>query len=238
MDERNRNPFASASGGAGGTVQVRAPTPVLVAAWRIQRMIRPLHHTPRVNNQIPDLNDATLDHELLSVRLATYGLAELQMEWKLPDQLFRNPDYHKHVRKHIVKQVLSENHSATLFLVHKFRVDSCPEVVTKTLFSFVVNSSGRVEKATKVIRRICADEIQTLHQEDEKFKAKICLVTSFREQSYIEILPHNKNPLREAWLSFWSEVHYNSLYSSGGKDSFLTVPDVPTRQYRKKHWLF
>nr|VDD45305.1 unnamed protein product [Brassica oleracea] len=43
MDERNRNPFASASGGAGGTVQVRAPTPVLVAAWRIQRMIRPLH---------------------------------------------------------------------------------------------------------------------------------------------------------------------------------------------------
>ncbi|KAF2555182.1 hypothetical protein F2Q68_00016872 [Brassica cretica] len=53
----------------------------------------------------------------------------------------------------------------------------------------------------------------------ELFKAKICLVTSFREQSYIEILPHNKNPLREAWLSFWSEVHYNSLYSSGGKDS-------------------
>lgn len=94
-------------------------------------------------------------------RLATYGLAELQMEgdgncqvrWKeqnlyrpcvdsskdfvvilsvisyvilvcqfraLADQLFRNADYHKHVRKHVVKQVLSENHNATLFLVHKF----------------------------------------------------------------------------------------------------------------------
>ncbi|KAF2614240.1 hypothetical protein F2Q70_00010295 [Brassica cretica] len=60
-------------------------------------------HTPRVNRQIPDVNDATL---------ATYGLAELQMEGDgncqfraLADQLFRNADYHKHVRKHVVKQV-------------------------------------------------------------------------------------------------------------------------------------
>ncbi|MBA0549112.1 hypothetical protein Golob_020167 [Gossypium lobatum] len=69
-------------------------------------------HTPRVNGEIPDVNDATLDHERLSERLATYGLAELQMEGDgncqfraLADQLFRNPDYHKHVRRQIVKQV-------------------------------------------------------------------------------------------------------------------------------------
>ncbi|MBA0579360.1 hypothetical protein Gorai_021620, partial [Gossypium raimondii] len=68
-------------------------------------------HTPRVNGEIPDVNDATLDHERLSERLATYGLAELQMEGDgncqfraLADQLFRNPDYHKHVRRQIVKQ--------------------------------------------------------------------------------------------------------------------------------------
>jgi hypothetical protein len=59
-------------------------------------------------------------------RLATYGLAELQMEGDgncqfraLADQLFRNADYHKHVRKHVVKQVLPENHNASHFLVHK-----------------------------------------------------------------------------------------------------------------------
>ncbi|KAG6621186.1 hypothetical protein I3842_Q030600 [Carya illinoinensis] len=69
-------------------------------------------HTPRVNGEIPDVNDATLDHERLSERLVTYGLAELQMEGDgncqfraLADQLFRNPDYHKHVRKHIIKQL-------------------------------------------------------------------------------------------------------------------------------------
>ncbi|KAJ6363668.1 hypothetical protein OIU78_003779 [Salix suchowensis] len=69
-------------------------------------------HTPRVNGEIPDVNDATLDHERLSERLATYGLEELQIEGDgncqfraLADQLFRSPDYHKHVRKQIVKQL-------------------------------------------------------------------------------------------------------------------------------------
>ncbi|KAG5552156.1 hypothetical protein RHGRI_010302 [Rhododendron griersonianum] len=72
--------------------------------------------TPRINGEIPDLSDATLDHERLSERLATYGLAELQMEGDgncqfraLADQLFRNPDYHKHVRKKVVKQVFPGN---------------------------------------------------------------------------------------------------------------------------------
>ncbi|PPS12379.1 hypothetical protein GOBAR_AA08269 [Gossypium barbadense] len=76
-------------------------------------------HTPRVNGEIPDVNDATLDHERLSERLATYGLAELQMEGDgncqfraLADQLFRNPDYHKHVRRQIVKQL---KHSKKLY---------------------------------------------------------------------------------------------------------------------------
>ncbi|KAB8388304.1 hypothetical protein FH972_024778 [Carpinus fangiana] len=69
-------------------------------------------HTPRVNGEIPDVNDATLDHERLFERLVTYGLAELQMEGDgncqfraLADQLFRNPDYHKHVRKQVIKQL-------------------------------------------------------------------------------------------------------------------------------------
>lgn len=37
-------------------------------------------HTPRVNGKMPDVNDATLDHERLSERLVTYDLAELQIE--------------------------------------------------------------------------------------------------------------------------------------------------------------
>ncbi|KAF3619385.1 putative cyanidin-3-O-glucoside 2-O-glucuronosyltransferase-like [Capsicum annuum] len=68
-------------------------------------------HTPRVIGQIPDPNDATLDHGRLSSRLAAYGLAEFQIQGDgncqfraLADQLYHNPEYHKHVRKEVVKQ--------------------------------------------------------------------------------------------------------------------------------------
>uniref|UniRef100_A0A0D9WT41 OTU domain-containing protein n=1 Tax=Leersia perrieri TaxID=77586 RepID=A0A0D9WT41_9ORYZ len=37
-------------------------------------------HTPRVNGKIPNLDNATLDHERLSERLGNYGLAEFQIE--------------------------------------------------------------------------------------------------------------------------------------------------------------
>ncbi|KAF5186412.1 Cysteine proteinases superfamily protein, partial [Thalictrum thalictroides] len=61
------------------------------------------------------------------------------------------------------------------------------------------------------------------------YAAKICLLTSFRETCFIEIVPRDNSYSRELWLSFWSEVHYNSLYANG---------DVPSRRPRKKHWLF
>ncbi|XP_059452482.1 OVARIAN TUMOR DOMAIN-containing deubiquitinating enzyme 11-like [Corylus avellana] len=170
-------------------------------------------HTPRVNGEIPDVNDATLDHERLFERLVTYGLAELQMEGDgncqfraLADQLFRNPDYHKHVRKQVIKQ-----------LKH-FR---------KLYESYVPMKYKIYLKQMKKLGE-WGDHL-TLQAAADRFGAKICLVTSFRDTCYIEILPKDNNPTRELWLSFWSEVHYNSLYGSG---------DVPTRVARKKHWLF
>jgi hypothetical protein len=153
MDENHRNPFANASTSArasGSTsassnssfsssvadtdddqtiARILAEDESLRREGKLGKRLSHLDsipHTPRVNREIPDINDATLDHELLSGRLATYGLAELQMEGDgncqfraLADQLFRNADYHKHVRKHVVKQVLPENHNASHFLVHK-----------------------------------------------------------------------------------------------------------------------
>ncbi|KAG6768990.1 hypothetical protein POTOM_024605 [Populus tomentosa] len=85
-------------------------------------------HTPRVNGEIPDVNDATLDHERLSERLATYGLEELQIEGDgncqfraLADQLFHSPDYHKHVRKKIVKQLKHFRKSYEGYVPMKYR---------------------------------------------------------------------------------------------------------------------
>lgn len=170
-------------------------------------------HTPRINREIPDANDATFDHERLSRRLATYGLAELQIEGDgncqfraLADQLFRNPDYHKHVRKEVVKQ-----------LKH-FR---------KLYEGYVPMKYKDYLKKMKKLGE-WGDHV-TLQAAADRFVAKICLVTSFRDTSYIEILPKEQSPSRELWLSFWSEVHYNSLYETG---------EVPARPRKKKHWLF
>nr|VDC94165.1 unnamed protein product [Brassica oleracea] len=248
MGEHNRNPFAiaSASGNAGGGSTSASSDSSFSSSvadtdddQTIARMLAEdeslrreqgklgrrlshlgsIPHTPRVNRQIPDVNDATLDHELLSGRLATYGLAELQMEGDgncqfraLADQLFRNADYHKHVRKHVVKQLKRQRKLYEEYVPMKYR-----------------HYRRKMKKPGE-----WGDHV-TLQAAADRFEAKICLVTSFREQSYIEILPHNKNPLRVAWLSYWSEVHYNSLYSVGVLD---LLSDVPTRKPKKKHWLF
>ena len=70
----------------------------------------------------------------------------------------------------------------------------------------------------------------TLQAAADKFAAKICLLTSFRDTCFIEIIPQYQAPKRELWLSFWSEVHYNSLYE-------LRAAPLPPKP-RKKHWLF
>ncbi|GFQ07731.1 otu domain-containing protein ddb_g0284757 [Phtheirospermum japonicum] len=175
-------------------------------------------HTPRVIGDIPDPNDATLDHERLAQRFSTYGLAEMQIEGDgncqfraISDQLFQNQDYHKYVRKEVIKQLKRHRKLYESYVPMKYR--------------------HYVRKMKKLGE--WGDHV-TLQAAADKFEAKICLVTSFRDTGYIEILPKNASPSRELWLSFWSEVHYNSLYQAGVR----YLPEVPIRTHRKKHWLF
>ncbi|KAL6554407.1 OVARIAN TUMOR DOMAIN-containing deubiquitinating enzyme 11 [Orobanche minor] len=170
-------------------------------------------HTPRVIQVVPDAKDATLDHERLAERFAMYRLAEMQIEGDgncqfraLADQLYQNQDYHKDVRKDVVKQLKRRKNLYESYVPIEYE-----EYVRK------MKSLGE-----------WGDHV-TLQAAADKFEAKICLVTSFRDACYIEILPKDITPSRELWLSFWSEVHYNSLYQAG---------EVPTRTRRKKHWLF
>uniref|UniRef100_A0ACD5Z863 Uncharacterized protein n=2 Tax=Avena sativa TaxID=4498 RepID=A0ACD5Z863_AVESA len=172
-----------------------------------------LPHTPRVNGKIPDFNNATIDHESLLERLGTYGLAEYQIEGDgncqfraLADQIFRNPDYHKHVRKAVVKQLKEFRKHYEGYVPLDYKV-----------YLKKMKRSGE-----------WGDHV-TLQAAADRFGAKICLLTSFRDTCLIEIVPRDVAPTRELWLSFWCEVHYNSLYAN---------EDLPTRKSKKKHWLF
>lgn len=50
-----------------------------------------------------------------------------------------------------------------------------------------------------------------------QFGVRISLITSFRDTCFIEITPVVQKSKREIYLSFWAEVHYNSIYSVGGE---------------------
>ncbi|KAE8037468.1 hypothetical protein FH972_010055 [Carpinus fangiana] len=82
--------------------------------------LAPVPHVPRINSYIPNLSDASLDHQFQSsVLLNVYGLYEVNVsgdgncpdmcnspEFRaLSDQIYKSAEYHKHVRKEIVQQV-------------------------------------------------------------------------------------------------------------------------------------
>lgn len=171
-------------------------------------------HVPRINTFFPTFNDASLDHQRLFQRLNAYGLFEMKVSGDgncqfraISDQLYRSPDHHKHVRKEVVKQLKEFQSLYEGYVPMKYK-----------------HYCKKMQKSGE-----WGDHL-TLQAAADKFGAKICLLTSFRDTCFIEIIPQNQAPQRELWLSFWSEVHYNSLYE---------LQDVRV-QYKpkKKHWLF
>ncbi|KAH7683396.1 Ubiquitinyl hydrolase 1 protein [Dioscorea alata] len=171
-------------------------------------------HVPRTNMFIPTLSDASLDHQRLLQRLNAYGLVEVKVSGDgncqfraLSDQLYKSPEHHKHVRKEIVKQLKDSPSQYEGYVPMKY----------KHYYQKMAKSGE------------WGDHV-TLQAAADKFGAKICLLTSFRDTCFIEIVPQLQTPQRELWLSFWSEVHYNSVY---------VYRDLPNRyKPRKKHWLF
>ncbi|KDP41893.1 hypothetical protein JCGZ_26911 [Jatropha curcas] len=176
--------------------------------------LAPVPHVPRINTYIPNLSDASMDHQRLIQRLNVYGLYEVRVSGDgncqfraLSDQMYKSPEHHKHIRKEVVKQ-LKDNHSL---------YEGYVPMKYKRYYKKMAKSGE------------WGDHV-TLQAAADKFAAKICLLTSFRDTCFIEIMPQYQSPQRELWLSFWSEVHYNSLYE---------IQDAPIpHKPRKKHWLF
>ncbi|KAK8476451.1 hypothetical protein V6N11_061797 [Hibiscus sabdariffa] len=75
-------------------------------------------HVPRINGEIPSIDEATLDHQRLPERLEVYNLVELKVEGDgncqfhdiassglLSDQFYPTPEHHEFVRQQVVNQV-------------------------------------------------------------------------------------------------------------------------------------
>jgi hypothetical protein len=139
------------------------------------------------------------------VRMDLYGLIEQKIKGDgncqfraLSDQLYRTPEHHKFVRKSVVTQL-------------KTTPDVYSNYVPMKYTDYVKNMGKNGEWGDHVTLQAAADY----------YGVKISLITSFKDTCFIEITPTEQKSEREMYLSFWAEVHYNSIYPAGGKSYCL-----------------
>ncbi|KAL0842566.1 hypothetical protein Bca101_015811 [Brassica carinata] len=181
---------------------------------RLNQMV-PIPYVPKINGEIPPEEEAVSDHERLRNRLELFDFAEVKVPGDgncqfraLADQLYKTADRHKHVRRQIVKQLKASPESYEGYVPMKFS-----EYLRK------MSRSGE-----------WGDHV-TLQAAADVYRVKIVVLTSFKNTCYIEILPTSQESKGVIFLSFWAEVHYNSIYLN--RDTSATE-----LQRRKKWWRF
>ncbi|XVE96636.1 hypothetical protein REPUB_Repub02eG0239700 [Reevesia pubescens] len=181
---------------------------------RLNQMI-PIPHVPRINGEIPSIDEAMSDHERLLSRLQVYGFVELKVQGDgncqfcaLSDQLYHTPDSHNYVRRQVVNQL-------------KSHPEAYEGYVPMDYADYLKKMSKRGEWGDHVTLQAAADS----------YGVRIFVITSFKDTCYIEIVPNFQKSKRVICLSFWAEVHYNSIYLQG---------DLPSTEVRrkKKWWIF
>ncbi|KAK4721471.1 hypothetical protein R3W88_011704 [Solanum pinnatisectum] len=170
-------------------------------------------HVPKINGDIPSVDEAKSDHQRLMDRLEVYDLVELKVSGdgncqfrSLSDQIYRSTEHHKFVREQVVKQLKSHRELYEGYV---------PMVYDEYL--------KKMSKAGE-----WGDHV-TLQAAADSYGVKMFVITSFKDTCYIEILPQSLKSNRTITLSFWAEVHYNSIYPPG------EYPAGETRT-RKKWW--
>lgn len=181
---------------------------------RLNHMV-PIPHVPRINGEIPSIDEATSDHERLSNRLEVYNFVENKVQGDgncqfraLSDQLYQTSEHHRIVRKKVVNQLKS----------HREKYEG---YVPMDYDDYLKKMSKSGEWGDHVTLQAAADS----------HGVKILVITSFKDTSYIEIQPDIQKSKRVIFLSFWAEVHYNSIYLQGDN------PDPDVRK-KKKWWVF
>ncbi|OMO67396.1 Ovarian tumor, otubain [Corchorus capsularis] len=188
---------------------------------RLNQMV-PVPHVPKINGEIPSVDEATLDHQRLLERLQVYNLVELKVEGDgncqfraLSDQFYRTPEHHEFVRQQVVNQL-------------KSYPDIYEGYVPMAYDDYLEKMSKSGEWGDHVTLQAAADT----------YGVKIFVITSFKDTCYIEILPNVQRSKRVIFLSFWAEVHYNSIYPFGDVPAFGTKKKKRWRMFRNKQLEF
>ena len=176
------------SSAQGGRV---APAPLQVTA----------KHRMRVNHgdlssAVRDLSDA--DYLTLTDRLNLFGMRERVMEGDgncqfraLADQMYHDQGRHADVRGYVVAQLWGQ----------------------RALYEPYVPEEEYGAYVERMARPGTWGDHITLQAAADAFGMKICVLTSYDESYFLEIDPRALRYKRKLWLTFWAEIHYNSIAS-------------------------
>jgi hypothetical protein len=173
--------------------------------WLVAEQQVPLSkHTPKVNPlEPPEQVEVDIDHERLLERLTLYGLTARPVEGDgscqfraISDQLYGEQDHHALVRSMCIDQLL--------LTAERYR----DYVIAETYDSYVQRMSLPKEWGDHV----------TLQALSDALGVEINLVTSFESSGLVRVVPQPPEPWQPRppggaplWLSFWAEIHYQSL---------------------------
>ncbi|XP_054813041.1 OVARIAN TUMOR DOMAIN-containing deubiquitinating enzyme 10 isoform X3 [Prosopis cineraria] len=198
----------------GGEHSLELTDPFTDEVGRRLSQMTPIPHVPRINGDIPSIDEATSDHQRLLDRLQLYDFEERKVPGDgncqfhaLSDQLYGTHEHHEFVRRLAVDQLKSHREIYEGYVPMEYG-------------DYLVKMSKSGEWGDHVTLQAVADT----------YAVKIFLITSFKDTCCIEIVPHFEKPKRVIFLSFWAEVHYNSIYPQGDSG----MPSSESR--RKKRW--
>lgn len=159
-----------------------------------------VRHVPRPNKAFPSEDLAKTDYERLRQRLELYGLQEKVVRGDgncqfraISDQLYGDPERHKEVREQVILQL--RNNEAL------YR-------------DYVADDDGGFEA---YLNRMAQDgawgDHITLQAAADVYCVRFSIISSYPGDEFlIKIEPNGQESSPIYWLSFWAEVHYNSLY--------------------------
>ena len=156
---------------------------------------------PRTDVCVPSADDARADHARLHERLRLYGLREKTISGDgncqfraLADQLWRDPARHAEVRARVMQQLRGDGESYEVF-------------VTESWEGYLARMGTLGTWGDHLTLQAAADA----------YNVKLCLLTSYRDSFVVDVSPRDgggRDGGRVLWLSFFAEVHYNSLYKA------------------------
>lgn len=160
----------------------------------------PSHFKPTTRVSVPSTPVYQSARRLLSNRLRTYDVVEYQIKGdgscqfaSLSDQLFRNLSKTDELRREAIQQLRQK-----------------PEYYIE----FVYDTSYH-QYCTNMSKSKTWGDHLTLQALADRLHIVINLLTSYQNTPHVEIKPRgNVQVKRHVWLSFFGEVHYNSLYPS------------------------